>query len=78
MCASQIALSLVAYDDNSTGYLTHYAYAYLAGPWIGGAIAGIFHNIYIKMFDSNRVDDESHGNDKGHWRVNLWFDLIET
>ena len=58
VCAAQIALSLMELD-NTNGYLTHYAYAYLAGPWIGGALAGIFHNIYIKMFKENCVDEES-------------------
>ena len=48
--------------DNTNGYLTHYAFAYLAGPWLGGALAGVFHCIYINMFEKPMImdDNEAH------------------
>ena len=58
VASAQIGLSVMSLD-NKNGYLTHYAYAYLAGPWIGGAIAGVFHNLYSNFFDKEEEDHHS-------------------
>ena len=45
---------LVLSSSDTTGYLTHYAYAYLAGPAIGGAAAGLFHLMHAKAFEEKK------------------------
>lgn len=41
-----VSLSLTVFQmiwlENEGGYLTHYAYAYLLGPLLGGILAGLF------------------------------------
>jgi len=41
-----VSLSLTVFQisilENIGGYLTHYAYAYILGPLVGGLLAGIF------------------------------------
>ena len=41
-----MSLSLTVFQisilENIGGYLTHYAYAYILGPLVGGLLAGIF------------------------------------
>lgn len=48
--------------ENTNGYLTHYAYGYLAGPAIGGFLAGIFHLMHAKAFEPKVPVQQEHRN----------------
>ena len=37
---------------------THYTYAYILGPALGGIIAGLFYTMHEKAFDGKKADDE--------------------
>jgi len=45
------------------GYLYHYTYAYIVGPYIGGLLAGLFHNL---VADAHKPHDEKSEFDEAH------------
>ena len=69
--AVTLALTMfqVSVLENTGGYLTHYFYAYFAGPLIGGLIAGIFVKNHAKLHEPeggqkglpSAQDDETNG-----------------
>ena len=60
VAAAQIALSFLNLD-NTNGYLTRYAYCYLAGPLVGGAFAGIFHSAYSRLSHKGEESEQEKG-----------------
>ena len=43
---------------NGTGYLYHYAYAYVIGPYVGGLLAGVFHTLAASAHEP--IEDHHH------------------
>ena len=59
--------------ENTNGYLTHYAFAYLAGPAIGGVAAGLFHLVHANAFvpeEKSYLNLRGHSNEKERLVVN--------
>lgn len=50
---------------NTNNYLTHYSYAYLAGPAFGGLAAGLFHLLHNALHEKDEeMDHKSHASPK--------------
>ena len=41
-----LTINAIMYLDDGKGYLTHYAPYYFVGPFLGAALAGLFHLLH--------------------------------
>lgn len=53
-----LVVNALLWKEDTNGYITHYAYAYLAGPAIGGAAAGIFHLMHANAFKKDEQESK--------------------